>query len=91
MKKLLLLLVLLSGMVAAQSQNPKTTPAKKAQTTKATPAASVKAAAPAASASGKVTMVCHIVGMPVTNRDSLTLYEFQGLTLQPAHLWHRFV
>jgi len=81
MKKLLLLLVLLSGTVAAQSQNPKTTPVKKAQTTKSKPAAS--APPPALSASGKVTMVCHIVGMPVTNRDSLTLFEFQGLTLQP--------
>ena len=83
MKKILFLLALLPTLLVAQN------PVKKdaAPKTKVSQKSSNVVIKPSAMANptpgGKVSVVCHIVGLP-PNQDSLTLYEFSGLVSKPV-------
>ena len=84
MKNVLFLLALLPALLVAQNPvkkdaAPKAKVVQKASSKPAAPAAPIKTATPG----GKVSVVCHIVGLP-PNQDSLTLYEYNGLVLKPV-------
>lgn len=79
MKKILILLALLPAFLTAQNPTTKETkPGQKTSSAVSVPAQKVKAIAPG----GKVSVICHIVGLP-PNTDSLTLYEYGGLVQKP--------
>lgn len=81
MKNILFLLALLPALLVAQKPVKKDAPSEISQKSTATgsaPASKVRAAGPG----GKVSVICHIVGLP-PNTDSLTLFEYSGLVAKP--------
>ena len=84
MKNVLFLLALLPALLVAQNPVKKdAVPAKTKTSQKTSNAVGNPVATVKPTPGGKVSVVCHIVGLP-PNQDSLTLYEYNGLVQKPV-------